>query len=162
MARAYVWFVPEDIAVYFEAHGNAEAWAIVQKKKKAWALGDMPQGKDSAVYQYGQDGKDEWFESFPSRRLGGPWPPGVVKQTPKGTLYSALPNGLPFPFVRREKWTIIQTNGQKEWIVIDDSIRRGYRTARNSKGQSFEEDLDASNERRNQLARDGWQRATVK
>lgn len=161
MARAYVWFVPEDIAVYFEAHDAAQAWAIAQKKKKEWALGGLPHGQDSAVYQYGQDGRDEWFEGFPRRRLGCPWPPGVVKQTPKGTLYTYSPNSTPFPFVRREKWTLIETNGRKKWIEIDDGPN-GTRVARNSERQRFEESVDASNERRNQLARDGWQRVTVK
>lgn len=159
MARAYVWFVPNDIAAYFEARDDATAWAIAKKRK--WGL-DLPEGKDSAVYQYGQDGRDPWFEGFPQRRLGCPWPPGVVKQTPKGTLYTYHPNNPPFPFVRREKWTFIQLNGEKEWIEIDDSPRPGYRIARNSKRQTFEEDLDASNARRNQLARDGWQRTTVR
>lgn len=157
MARAYVWFVPEDIAVYFEAHDAAQAWAIVQKKKKTWGL-DLPEGKDSCVWAYGNE---SWFEEYPKRRLGCPWPPGVVKQTPKGTLYTYTPNSTPFPFVRREKWTFIETNGQKKWIEIDDGPN-GTRVARNSEKQRFEESVDASNERRNQLARDGWQRATVR
>lgn len=160
MARAYVWFVPGEYAVYFEAHGNAEAWAHIQKHKKRWGQSyDWPQGShDSIAATYGDD---DWFSDYPRRRLGNPWPPGVVKQTPKGTLYAGLPNSPPLPYVGREKWTIIHTNGEKDWIEIDDS-RPGYRMARNSKRQTFEEDLDTSNERRRNLARDGWQRARVK
>lgn len=157
MARAYVWFEPENIAVYFEAQSDGEALAIVKNRRRDWGLGP-PGGKDSCVWTYGNE---SWFEEYPKRRLGSPWPPGVVKQTPKGTLYTYRPNNPPYGFVRREKWTFIETNGQKKWIEIDDAPN-GMRVARNSERQRFEESVDASNARREQLARDGWQRATVK
>ncbi len=160
MAGDYVWFVPQEYAVAFEASGPAEAWAHVQKHKKRWSQSyDLPSGRSVVFSGYETD--HSWFENWPKRTLGAPWPPGIVKQTPSGTLYTYRPNNPPPAFVGREKWTLIQTDGRKDWVEIDDGSP-GYRRMRNSERQHVEETLDDSNARRAALARDGWQRVRVK
>ena len=162
--KAFVWFVPRDYAVYFEASSAAEAWKYVQQKKKRWAESyDLPGGKDSASW----DERDApWFEQYPRSRLGGQWP-GVVKQTPAGTLYSYLGNSWAPEWCGRERWTTIHTNGQKAWIDIDEQFASALdadpvRSVRNSERQRFTESIDANNERRNRLSIEGWQRQRVK
>lgn len=86
----FVWLEKGDYAVYFDASSKAEAWSLVQKNRKDWAMAIMKGAKYRAfatVYDRGFDQyPEEWLQT--QRDFGRP--PVVVKETRKGVLYSRI------------------------------------------------------------------------